>query len=81
MVSNAREKSVLAAGKRSSGNAYLGLLCVELSLDVVVVEAEVDNINERVCLDVGRKVKLALWLFNVPFFLEFGGSLTVVCGG
>lgn len=56
--------------------AYL-VTCV-LSFEGIVDKAAVDNRDESTALDMARKVKVSLRLFDVPFFLKFGGSFSVI---
>jgi hypothetical protein len=55
----------------------LGLVGI-LPLEVLVDESLVEEGDKGVCVDVGRKLELAMWCVDSPFLLEFGGCLWVV---
>lgn len=59
-----------------STNTY-AFACL-LTLDGVVEQAAVDDRDESVALDVGRKLQVAVRFADVPFFLELGGGFTII---
>lgn len=58
--------------------SYLSGLLGILALKVLVDEALVEEGDEGVRVDVGRKVELAMWCVDSPFLLEFGSCLWVI---
>jgi hypothetical protein len=50
-----------------------------LTFKRVVLKAAIDDRNQCVALDVTRKGKFSVRLFNVPLLLKLGGSLSVIC--
>lgn len=50
-----------------------------LTLKRVVQQAAVDDGHQCMALYVARKVKVSMRLLDVPFLLELGGRLSVVC--
>ena len=63
--------------KREKKTYLLGLLGI-LPLKVLIDKALVEKGDEGVGANMGRKVELAMWCANSPFFLEFGGCLCVI---
>lgn len=58
------------------GSAY-AFTCL-FALKGIVEEAAIDDRNQGVSFDVGRKLKVAVRFTNMPFFLELGGSFTII---
>lgn len=56
------------------------LACM-LALQRVVQEAAVQDRDQCMALDVARKGKVSVRLFDMPLLLEFGRRLSVICGG
>lgn len=50
-----------------------------LTFERVVKKAAVDDGNQCVALNVTRKGEFPVRLFDVPFFLKLGSSLSVIC--
>mgnify|MGYP000851676421 CR=1 FL=1 len=42
-------------------------------------EATLNNGNEGVAMNVGRKFEVEVWSLDVPLLLELGGSFPVIC--
>lgn len=55
-------------------------LCIlKVSHETPIDEALIEDVDEGVVLDMGSKGKMPVRCFHAPFFLELGGSLSVVC--
>lgn len=51
----------------------------KLSLECIVEQPSVNNRDQCMTFDVGRKVEVSMWFLDVPLFLEFGRGFTVIC--
>ena len=50
-----------------------------LTFKRVILKAAINDRNQCVTLYVTRKGEFSMGLFDVPFLLKFGGSLSVIC--
>ena len=55
------------------------LLARAVTLQSIINETSVDDRDKCVALDMSREGQFPVRLLDVPFFLEFGGCLSVIC--
>jgi hypothetical protein len=51
------------------------------ALKPIIEQTAIDHIDECMALDVPGKVKVTMWCLDVPFLLELGGGLAIICAG
>lgn len=65
--------------RRGQLQTYLWLGLDIFPLKGVVHKASVQDGDEGVVPDVRREIKVPVRLLDVPFFLELGSSLAIIC--